>query len=708
LSESFPRQFARTHGFNLGSPRSFTVAEDGSRVMFLRSRTGDDPVGALWMYDVERDEERIVFDPSASREAEVVGERTTQYERDRRERAGESQSGVVAYATDPAARIASFSVGERLYAAELLDGSVEELAPEAAAFDARPDPTGRRIAYVTHGMLRLMDLDPRTDVLLAADDDPDIHWGVAEFIAAEEMGRARGFWWSPDGERLIAARVDDTAVPIWHIASPGEPSVPPRTVHYPRAGQANADVTLHVLGVDGGRVHVNWDRRAFGYVVAVSWTDAGPPLVLVQSRDQRTMQVLAVDPGTGTTQVLWEDRDERWTHITPGVPSWLPGGRLLTAAHRDDTRRLMIDGEPVTPPGLQVDSVLHVDDAVVFRASDDPTEMHVWRMSSGGALTRISEERGVHSAAVGGDAVVLVSNTMSSPHTLSGVLRSGEPVHTFTSFAEIPAITPRPMFFEAGSRRLRAAVFTPGGTEPGAKLPVLMRPYGGPHALRVVRARRAHLESQWFADQGFAVLVADGRGTPGRGVEWEQAVSLDLATHALEDQVEALQTAAERYPFLDLSKVAMRGWSFGGYLTCLALLRRPDVFHAGIAGAPVTDWRLYDTHYTERYLGVPSIDVQAELGGAADDAYDRSSVIADAPNLRGELLMIHGFADDNVHVAHSLLLSKALMEAGRRHSMIPLSGITHRSIDPTSAENMLKIEVDFLRRALCVPSPESG
>jgi dipeptidyl-peptidase-4 len=704
LPESFPRQFARTHGFNLGSPRSFTVAQDGSRVVFLRSRGGDDPVGALWVYDVKRDEERIVFDPSASREAEAVGEHTTQHERDRRERAGESQSGVVAYATDPAARIASFVLGERLFSADLVNGSVEELAPQGAAFDARPDPSGRRIAYVTHGTLRLMDLDPRTDVLLAAEDHPDIPWGVAEFVAAEEMGRARGYWCSPDGERLIAARVDDTAVPIWHIASPSDPSVPPRTVHYPRAGEANASVTLHVLGVDGDRVDVDWDRLAFEYVAAVSWSSEGPPIALMQSRDQRTVQVLGIDPGTGATQVLWEDRDERWTHITPGVPAWLPGGRLLTTAHRDDTRRLLIDGEPVTPPGLQVDSVLHVDDAVVFRASDEPTEMHVWRMSSGGALSRISEEPGVHSAAVGGDAVVLVSNTMSSPQTLSGVSRSGEPVHTFTSFAEVPAITPRPMFFEAGSRRLRAAVFTPGGTEPEAMIPVLMRPYGGPHALRVVRAGRAHLESQWFADQGFAVLVADGRGTPGRGVGWEQAVSQDLATLALEDQVEALHAAAERYPFLDLSKVAMRGWSFGGFLTCLALLRRPDVFHAGIAGAPVTDWRLYDTHYTERYLGVPSVDGQAELGGAVDDAYDRSSVIADAPNLRGELLMIHGFADDNVHVAHSLLLSKALMEAGLRHSMMPLSGITHRSIDPAAAENMLKIEVDFLRRALDVSS----
>ncbi|MDP9301263.1 MAG: prolyl oligopeptidase family serine peptidase, partial [Actinomycetota bacterium] len=594
-----------------------------------------------------------------------------------------------------------------LYAADLVNCSVEELAPHGPAFDPRPDPTGRRIAYVTDGALRLLTLDPRTDALLASEDDPDVHWGLAEFIAAEEIGRMRGYWWAPDGERLIAARVDESEVPVWHIGSPSDPPVPPRAVRYPHAGAANASVTLHVLNVDGSRVEVDWDRLAFGYVVAVSWKEEGPPLVLVQSRDQQAVLVLGVDPGTGTTQVLWEDRDERWTHITSGVPSWLPGGRLLTAANCDDTRCLMIDAEPVTPPGLQVDSVLHAVDAVVFRATDEPTEMHVWRLDSGEALLRISTESGVHAAAVGGDVTVLVSDTMSSPLTRSVVLRGGEPVHELSSFAETPVLTPRPMFFEAGSSQLQSVLFTPGGEEPRAPLPVLMRPYGGPHSLRVLRAGRAHIESQWFADQGFAVLVADGRGTPGRGIEWEQSVFLDLATPALDDQVEALHAAAERYPFLDLSKVAMRGWSFGGYLTCLALLRRPDVFHAGIAGAPVTDWRLYDTHYTERYLGVPASDARAEIDNAAveGDAYDRSSVIADAPNLRGELLMIHGFADDNVHVAHSLLLSKALMEAGRRHSMIPLSAITHRSIDSAAAENMLKIEVDFLRRALDVPSP---
>ena len=208
----------------------------------------------------------------------------------------------------------------------------------------------------------------------------------------------------------------------------------------------------------------------------------------------------------------------------------------------------------------------------------------------------------------------------------------------------------------SGERRLRTALVLPG-EDHSRPLPVLLDPYGGPHAQRVVRAQDAFLQSQWLADQGFAVIVADGRGTPGRGLAWERTVHLDLASAPLEDQVDALHAVAEANPgVLDLSRVAIRGWSFGGYLAALAVLRRPDVFHAAVAGAPVTDWRLYDTHYTERYLGLPD---------EHPEAYERSSLLADAARLERPLLIVHGLADDNVVAAHSLRLSD-LMFGGQR------------------------------------------
>jgi len=221
---------------------------------------------------------------------------------------------------------------------------------------------------------------------------------------------------------------------------------------------------------------------------------------------------------------------------------------------------------------------------------------------------------------------------------------------------------------------------------------VLMSPYGGPHGRMVVAANNAFLSPQWFADQGFAVVVADGRGTPGRGPAWDRMVALDLAGPPLEDQVDALHAVAERYPGeLDLDRVAIRGWSFGGYLAALAVLRRPDVFHAAVAGAPVTDWTLYDTHYTERYLGDPN---------QRPDVYRSCSLLEDAAGLERPLMIIHGLADDNVVFAHTLSLSSALLAGGRPHTVLPLSGITHLAADEVVAENLLLLQVEFLEAAL--------
>jgi dipeptidyl-peptidase-4 len=210
-----------------------------------------------------------------------------------------------------------------------------------------------------------------------------------------------------------------------------------------------------------------------------------------------------------------------------------------------------------------------------------------------------------------------------------------------------------------------------------------------------VRSYNALCGSQWFADQGFAVVVVDGRGTPGRGSQFERAVLGDLASGVLDDQIDGLNAAADRYPALDLTRVAIRGWSFGGYLAALAVMRRPDVFHAAIAGAPVTEWRLYDTHYTERYLGDPN---------EQPAVYDGSSLIPLAGRLRRPLLLIHGLADDNVVAAHTLQLSSALLAAGRPHEVLPLVGVTHMTPQETVAENLLLHQLDFLRRSLAAPA----
>jgi dipeptidyl-peptidase 4 len=682
----YPSAYARTKRFTLGQPRTFTVSPDGRRVLFLRSRAGDDPVNALWSFEVDSAEERLLFDP-----VEQGGTDTdvSQAELDRRERVGERAGGITAYSTDAEVTKAAFTTGGRLVLFDVESGETFDLMHDVVVDDPRLDPTGRRVAYIRDGALHVLDLE-RADRVLADDDDPNVTWGLAEFVAAEEMDRHRGMWWSPDGDRLAAQRTDVTPVRTWWISDPADPGKSPRPIRYPRAGTDDAIVTLHLFDVrTGERVEVRWDRDAFPYLGRVDWSEGSPLTLLVVSRDQRRAQLLEVAL-SGASTVVREESDAEWIDLPSGAPARLGDGRLVTIrADRDgDAYRLVVGDDDLTEPSLQVRSVLSVSDAVLFTASeDDPTETHLYRCTPDGA-ERLTERPGVYSGVGSGPVLVRIAATVESPLPEVDVVRDGEVVGRIGSKAERPPIEARPRFLTLGRRGLRAALLLPGGRDPDERLPVLMDPYGGPHFARVTRSQAAHLTSQWLADElGVAVLVVDGRGTPGRGPAWDRAVFHDF-TVTLEDQVDALEAATSELGFLDRSRVAMRGWSFGGYLSAMAVLRRPDVFHAAVAGAPMTDVSLYDTYYMERYLDTP----QAE-----PDVYARCSIVADAPNLRRPLLLIHGMADDNVVVAHTLQLSAALFDAGRHHELVLLPSGTHRQ---TNEEAILRLEVDFLRRSL--------
>lgn len=689
MVDSFPRRQARTRRFTLGAPRGLTVSPDGRRVAFLRSRGGTDPVTCLWTLDAATGQERLVAD------ARLLGEDgdLPPEERARRERSREQAGGIVGYATDRAVAIAAFTLAGQLHVADLAGGTAPRAIPSpGGVIDPHPDPLGRRVAYVSGGAVHVHDLASGSTTTVARPEGPDVTHGLADFVAAEEMGRMRGFWWSPDGDRLAVARVDSTPVQRWHIADPENPGRTPSVVAYPAAGTANAVVTLESVGLDGTRVPV--DTGDDEYLVQVSWSVHGL-LVTTAPRDQTALRTALVDPVNGTSTRLHEQTDPAWVDIVPGVPAHTASGALVTVESREGAHRLVVDGTAVTPPAVQVREVVDVDgDVVLFRASTDPVSVGLWTWDRDG-LVEVATTPGVHAGTRAGGTTVVTSGDLQSDGART-VVRSGEDEWTITSLAEAPGLEPVVALFEVGERGLRTAVLLPSWHTPGTKLPVLMDPYGGPHAQRVTALRAAHLTSQWFADQGFAVVVVDGRGTPGRGPEFERAVHGDLASPVLEDQVDALHAVAASLPDLDLTRVGIRGWSFGGYLAALAVLRRPDVFHAAVAGAPVTDWGLYDTHYTERYLGHPA---------QHPEAYAHSSLIADAPSLSRPLLLVHGLADDNVVAAHTLRLSSALLAAGRPHNVLPLSGVTHMTPQEVVAENLLLLQVQFLRTALGVAPP---
>ncbi|MEU1704844.1 prolyl oligopeptidase family serine peptidase [Streptomyces sp. NPDC005706] len=702
-AHSFPRRHARTQRFTLGAPRAFAVAPDGSRVAFLRSNSGTDRANSLWVLDPADGSERLAADPGALLQG--ASEELPPEERARRERSREGGAGIVGHATDAAVELAAFALSGRLFTAELRAGTARELRVPGPVIDPRPSPDGRHIAYVARGALRVTGAEGEGDRALAEPESEQVTYGLAEFIAAEEMSRNRGFWWAPGSDRLLVARVDDTPVRRWWIADPAHPERDPNHVAYPAAGTPNAEVRLFVLGLDGGRTEVAWDRARYPYLARVHWSDAGAPLILVQARDQRSQLFLAVDPDTGATRMVHADEDPTWLELFAGVPCWSPSGQLVRIADEGGARVLTVGERPLTGTQLHIRSVLDVtaDDVLVTAsageeaASPEIGEIHVYRVNELG-VERVSQEPGVHSAVRAGGVTVLVSATLDSPGARVQVLRDGKRTATVTSYAEDPGMSPRVTLTQGGARRIPCAVLMPTDYPGDTPLPVLMDPYGGPHGQRVVAAHNAHLTSQWFADQGFAVIVADGRGTPGRSPAWEKEIRDDLAAVVLQDQVDALHALARDFP-LDLGRVAVRGWSFGGYLAALAVLRRPDVFHAAVVGAPVTDLRLYDTHYQERYLGLP--DEQPEV-------YRRNSLIddaglVDAAEPHRPMMVIHGLADDNVVVAHSLRLSSALLAAGRPHEVLPLSGVTHMTPQENVAENLLRLQLDFLRRSLPQP-----
>ncbi len=711
MADTFPRQQARTQRFTLGIPRSFRISPDGRRIAFLRSKSGTDPVSCLWRYDVETGQEHLIADPA---QISPGAEQLDPAEKARRERARERAGGIVGFAADEQLQLTAFVLSGQVYVADLTAAAIRAVPAPTPAADPRPDPAGRLLAYLYGGALRVTDLATGDDQAIAEPGGtPDISFGIAEFIAAEEMGRMRGYWWAPDGSALLIARVDESPVQRWYIADPANPDRPAARVRYPSAGTPNADVSLLLASLTGGLhqaggrlTEVSWDRAAFPYLVTASWDGAAPqePLIAVQSRDQREMRLLAVDPATGATRLVRADTDPHWLEIVPGVPARTGDGRIVWTADSGGARRLLVASadelaagiaEPVTPDSLQVREILGVDgDTVLFSASAaEPTEIGLWTYGPDGLAAVDAEPRQVQTGRLGGGTIVTATRTLESTRLAVRVLRDGKESGEIAEYAERPLLPdPNPVLFSAGEHAVRTALLLPSWHRPGSgRLPVLLDPYGGPHAQLVLATRSSYLTSQWLAEQGFAVVIADGRGTPGRGPQWERAIAAEIAGPVLADQVDALRAAAARCPDLDTSRVAIRGWSFGGYLAALAVLRRPDVFHAAVAGAPVTDWRLYDTHYTERYLGLPAENPRG---------YERTSVIGDAPKLSRPLLLIHGLADDNVVVANTLRLSGALLAAGKPHSVLPLSGVTHMASQEEVAENLLLLQVDFLRRAL--------
>ncbi|HEY8041382.1 MAG TPA: DPP IV N-terminal domain-containing protein [Polyangiaceae bacterium] len=707
------RALARTRNFHLGSPAQAALTPDARSVLFLRSAASD-PRQSLFEMDVATGSVRELVSPAAL----LSGPETlSPEERVRRERMRVRATGLTSLELSTDGKRAMVTLSGRVFLVDRATGQPRELATgEGAAIDPHLSPDGARVAYVRDDDLFVVPAAGGREVRLTRGGTERLTHGLAEFVAEEELDRHRGFWWSPDGARLLYEEADTSKVDVLTIADAAHPEQPAQRIAYPRPGRANADVRFGLVASSGGATTwVQWDRARFPYVAQASWPRGGPPVLYVLDRLQRTGQLLAVEPGSGKTTLLVEERDEAWLDVDPSVPRWLADGKGFVWSSersgewqlelRDATGKLVRELLPKGSGYVELSDVDEKKRTAVVVASADPTAAAPWLVSLDAAAPprRLGAEAGVASAVFGEshDAYVAAEATLAAMPR--AVVRSvdGAGGREIPSVAESPSAMPGVELAEVGPDRVRVAVVRPRGFRPDHRYAVIDAAYGGPHVVVVTQSALGFLRAQWMADATGAIVVAiDARGTPRRGREWERALDRKLGSVPLEGHVAALRELGARYHEMDLSRVGVYGWSFGGYFAALAVLARPDVYRVGVAGAPPADWRDYDTAYTERYLGLP------EDSAAAYDAASLLTYAARpaAPDAARPLLVVHGTADDNVWFLNGIKLADALERGHRPFEFVPLAGTSHMLLDPTLSEDVWLRAAEVLRAGLREPS----
>ncbi len=708
---SYLRDDAQTRGFMLGRPTKAVPTPDGRAVLFLRAQARK-PQLQLYEFDVASGRTRELLTPAQLLKG--AEEKLSPEEKARRERMRVSLSGFTDFQLSKDGSRVLLSLSGKLYVLERSTGQVRQISTGMGALvDPKFSPDGQRIGYVLDHDVFVFELGTQTERRATIGGTDKLRHGLAEFVAQEEMGRFSGYWWSPDSRFIAYAETDHEGVEVWQVADPAKPDELPYASYYPRPGKKNVKVRLGVIPVDGGQtVWVHWDAERYPYLTSVAWEKHGPLTLAVQTRDQHELVLLAADAGSGRTTSLVTERDASWVNVRQDVPRWLPNGQgfLWTSEQQlgwqlewhqstGELRRVLAQA------GEGFRQLLHVDEETgeaFFIGCPDPTQSQLYKVSPTTAPVALTREPGNHSASFGeGSAIhVRMISPLDAMPRFTVHRADGSLVGELPSVAQEPPFVPRVELTKVGTGAgFYAALIRPHNFEATLHYPVVLNVYGGPlpptSSGMVTASMGRWLLAQWLADQGFIVVSIDGRGSPGRGHDWERAIGKHFGSVPLEDQITGLRELGRKYGELDLERVGLFGWSFGGYLSALGVLLRPDVFKAGVAGAPPTDWLDYDTHYTERYLGMPDTDAQA---------YTEGSLLTYAGGLRRPLLLIHGTGDDNVYFRHTLKLADALFRAGREFELLPLSSMTHMTPDPVVREELYSRIARFFQTHLGRPT----
>jgi dipeptidyl-peptidase-4 len=718
LDASFLRTYAETRGFMLGRPSKAKPTPDGKAVLFLRSEPRV-PKMKLYEFDTATGKTRELLTPEQVLKG--AEEKLSPEEKARRERQRVSVGGFTDYQLSEDGSLILLTLSGKLYVVGRAKGDVRELKTGPGTIvDPKFSPDGKNVGYVKDYDVFVYNLTDDKERQITKGGTEEKSHGLAEFVAQEEMERYSGWWWSPDSQFIVYEEADAKGVEVWYVADPAKPDQQPQSQYYPRPGKKNVSVRVGILPVAGGEtVWIDWDHKKYPYLTQVRWEKYGPLTITVQTRLQSEIALLKVDAKTGKTTELLTEKDATWVNLHQDTPRWLPENRgflwtvdsepglVLRDSNGDHVRwfvSLKNDGfEKLVSVEPKSGEIIYQAASIHERGTDvkrmkrflDPSESYVWGIESERDGLPRNELKGQSPQMKGAEAkfgryaasfsrdhsvYVLTGTTYKQMPVSACYKRDGTLVGELPSVAESPPFRPTVEFEHVGGDPgFYAAIVRPHGFDRKKKYPVIVDVYGGPGHQVVVQAMRDWLLPQWLADQGFIVVAIDNRGTPNRGRDFERAIYKKFGSVPLEDQVTALQALGKKYPELDLERVGIYGWSFGGYMSALGVLKRPDVYKAAVAGAPVTDWLDYDTHYTERYLGLPQDN---------PEAYKEASLLTYAADLKRPLLLIHGTADDNVYFRHSLKLANALFRAGKDFEILPLPGLTHMVPDPVVMERL--------------------
>jgi dipeptidyl-peptidase-4 len=690
------------------SIRGLKVSPDGTRVTFLRGKESDYERLDLWEYNLKSKETRLLFD---SDDLHTGDENLSDEEKARRERLRLSGSGIVSYQWSKDGKALAFPLAGDVYYWKV--GSVEAKkvvsSPEFET-DVKFSPKGNYLSYIRKQNLYVLDLASGEETALTTEGGGPIKYGMAEFVAQEEMDRMTGYWWAKDESKIAFTKVDESTVDEVTRSEIYAEEIKLIKQRYPFAGSRNAEVELGVIDLatkDVKWVDLGEDKDV--YLPRVKWTK--DPNILTyqwQSRDQKRLILRAVTWPSMEQATLLEETSETWINLHSDLRFLKSKKQFVWASERDGFKHLYLydlSGRPIrqlTEGEWVVEEVKHIDEKagkVYFTGrKDTPIESHLYEVSlKGGEVEKLTARPGFHKISFskkGNSYVDLFSSASTPPQVslhdpagkrltwlLENKVDEEHPLYPYLSDWIDPEFG---SFVTADGARLHYRLFKPKDFDPQKKYPVLVYLYGGPGVQRVVNSW-GRLFPEYMAQQGYVVFTLDNRGSSKRGKAFEAPIYRAMGEIEVADQVEGVKFL-RKFPWVDAERVGVHGSSYGGYMTLMTMFKEPEYFKAGVSGAPVTDWALYDTHYTERFLGDPYD------GG---DVYKKSSVFDYATNLQGPLLIYHGMADDNVLFTNSTKLYKLFQDNNIPFMMMDYPGKKHRFSGKKTSMHRLNLVRNF-------------